>query len=176
MGTRNLTMAILDGELKVAQYGQWDGYPIGQGATICKFLQETDIPKFKKTLKKVKFIRDDIEEQDPKLTQEFSRDTGAEILTLIRDRGIKRLIDSSGFAADSLFCEYAYVLNFDTEVLEVYRGFNLSNLEPHDRFFYLREYDKKSDGYEPIKLWKMIPFKDATVESMTYLQKIKSED
>lgn len=27
MGTRNLTMLISDGETKVAQYGQWDGYP-----------------------------------------------------------------------------------------------------------------------------------------------------
>ena len=27
MGTRNLTVVYLDGQYKVAQYGQWDGYP-----------------------------------------------------------------------------------------------------------------------------------------------------
>ena len=27
MGTRNLTCVFKDGEYKVAQYGQWDGYP-----------------------------------------------------------------------------------------------------------------------------------------------------
>lgn len=31
MGTRNLTCVVLDGEFKVAQYGQWDGYPEGSG-------------------------------------------------------------------------------------------------------------------------------------------------
>lgn len=33
MGTRNLTAVYLDGQYKVAQYGQWDGYPEGQGIT-----------------------------------------------------------------------------------------------------------------------------------------------
>lgn len=32
MGTRNLTAVYIDGEYKVAQYGQWDGYPEGPGA------------------------------------------------------------------------------------------------------------------------------------------------
>jgi hypothetical protein len=38
MGTRNVTMVILDQEIKVAQYGQWDGYPTGQGKTVLNFL------------------------------------------------------------------------------------------------------------------------------------------
>lgn len=31
MGTRNLTAVYLDGEYKIAQYGQWDGYPKDKG-------------------------------------------------------------------------------------------------------------------------------------------------
>lgn len=31
MGTRNPTAVVLDGEYKLAQYGQWDGFPSGQG-------------------------------------------------------------------------------------------------------------------------------------------------
>lgn len=27
MGTRHLTAVVIDGDYKVAQYGQWDGYP-----------------------------------------------------------------------------------------------------------------------------------------------------
>ena len=38
MGTRNLVCVVKGGEYKVAQYGQWDGYPTGQGETIVEFL------------------------------------------------------------------------------------------------------------------------------------------
>ena len=40
MGTRNLTAVYLDGQYKVAQYGQWDGYPEGQGITALTFLRD----------------------------------------------------------------------------------------------------------------------------------------
>ena len=39
MGTRNLTMVISNGKTKVAQYGQWDGYPDGQGMTALSTLK-----------------------------------------------------------------------------------------------------------------------------------------
>lgn len=34
------------------------------------------------------------------------------------------IVDSSGFLKDSLFCEYAYILNLDDKTVEFYRGFN----------------------------------------------------
>ena len=40
MGTRNLTCVIKDGKYRVAQYGQWDGYPEGQGMNILNFLKK----------------------------------------------------------------------------------------------------------------------------------------
>ena len=40
MGTRHLTCVVKDGDYKVAQYGQWDGYPSGQGIDILTFLRE----------------------------------------------------------------------------------------------------------------------------------------
>lgn len=38
MGTRHLIAAKVDGEYKLAQYGQWDGYPEGQGVAVLDFL------------------------------------------------------------------------------------------------------------------------------------------
>ncbi len=45
-GTRNLTCVVVGGEYKVAQYGQWDGYPSGQGLTALNFLRGMDREAF----------------------------------------------------------------------------------------------------------------------------------
>ena len=50
MGTRNLTMVYLNGEYKVAQYGQWDGYPEATGCLILKFLTGVKLDYFKKAI------------------------------------------------------------------------------------------------------------------------------
>ena len=56
MGTRNLTMVKKNNELKVCQYGQWDGYPSGQGATILEFCKD------KNKLEQLRDIVDDIKD------------------------------------------------------------------------------------------------------------------
>lgn len=38
MGTRHLICVFFQGKWVVAQYGQWDGYPEGQGVKIYRFL------------------------------------------------------------------------------------------------------------------------------------------
>lgn len=40
MGTRHLICVSHNDQCKVAQYGQWDGYPAGQGVNILAFLRE----------------------------------------------------------------------------------------------------------------------------------------
>ena len=42
MGTRNITRVIASNQLKVCQYGQWDGYPTGAGRDVIDFIRETD--------------------------------------------------------------------------------------------------------------------------------------
>lgn len=66
MGTRNLTFVIdKEGQVKVAQYGQWDGYPSGQGATILEFAKDKEkMQKLESALNKIKFYNecDDIKD------------------------------------------------------------------------------------------------------------------
>ena len=178
MGTRNLTMVISNGETKVAQYGQWDGYPSGQGKTVVNFIKKNSVKKFKEVLEKVKWINkrkqkeiDDffksigctngwMNMDQSKLYHEkyplLTRDNGAQILQMImdcKDRTIW-LHDSTDFASDSLSCEWAYVLDLDKRVLEVYRGFQTTPISEDERFASMEKMDYKMDGYDyyPIHL------------------------
>ena len=42
MGTRNTMVVTFNGKKVVDQYGQWDGYPTGQGAHILSVLRDGD--------------------------------------------------------------------------------------------------------------------------------------
>lgn len=156
MGTRHLTAVIYKNEVKVAQYGQWDGYPEGQGQNVLKFTKEEDLEKFKEQLEKISFFtKEEIEElnkkSDPFEGREYlSRNTGSDILYEIQKGNVDKLVNSINFAADSLFCEWAYVIDLDNNFLEVYKGFNKSELDESERFYYLSE--KSEDGYQPVKL------------------------
>ena len=171
MGTRHLIAVQLDGEYKIAQYGQWDGYPEGQGMTTLHFLRSMDEDKFKSALRNSSFISDDelmalwkqygadddgmvsLSDADrmKKDHPEYSRDTSADILQMVQEHpeGMK-LHNQIGFAANGLFCEWAWVVDFDKHTFEGYRGFGSEPLTEQDRFYFLR--DLEQNGYSGVKL------------------------
>lgn len=172
MGTRNLTAVFIDGKYKVAQYGQFDGYPEGQGAKCLTFLRDKmDEDKFKEQVRKLYFASE--EELDTlweknggdialgtmpndryeRYTQDYpqlNRCTAARVLEMIQDGKVHFLRDSITFAADGLFCEWAYVIDFDKRMFEVYLGSNKNPLTENDRFYFLKDYE--SDAYHGVKL------------------------
>lgn len=172
MGTRHLICAIVDNTIKLAQYGQWDGYFSGQGQGIVDFiLNKMDITKFKDALRECSFITENEAKKLDKLEEipkEFSRDCGSDILKLIQDEGIRKLYNSYNFGADSLFCEFAYILDMDNNILEVYTGFNKNPLEELERFYPI---SKNDNGYYAIKLFKKFPFSFLTMDTMKNLEK-----
>ena len=168
MGTRHLIAVQKDGEYKVAQYGQWDGYLDGQGQKILDFFSDVDLHEFRTKVDNCFFgTQDQIDEAyapytngDGWMTMEqsnafkksefahLSRDTGADILDVIlKSNGPLMLIDQIDFAKDSLFCEYAYVIDLDKDILEIYQGFNKEPLPENARFT-----GDGRDGYFPVKL------------------------
>jgi len=155
MGTRNLIAVHVDGEYKVAQYGQWDGYPSGQGVGILNFLRESNLGVFVEKVKATTWLDEevirerwaecgaddsgwvsgDVSGKFDKYWPELSRGFGSKILAFIEasDPGLG-LRNSIEFAGDGLFCEWAYVIDFDKNVLEVYEGFGEEPLDPGERF------------------------------------------
>lgn len=144
MGTRNLTGVIKNGEYRVAQYGQWDGYPEGQGETVYRFLTGNGtIARLEANLDNCRWVTDadyaearkeiGVEEGIGYLTMEQSemwqaryptldRGTCADILFLIEQADGNPVIlkNSEEFLNDGLFCEWAYVIDLDTRELKVY--------------------------------------------------------
>lgn len=129
MGTRNLTVVKnADGEVLVAQYGQWDGYPSYTGAGIIGFLSDSqNVDQLKAGIEFTHFITDErveeiyenvsaragveaFKESYPSLT----RDIGWEIIKLVSEKTNVPLVNSIDFAADDLFCEGYYEIDFQS--------------------------------------------------------------
>jgi hypothetical protein len=156
MGTRNLTMVVWNNETKIAQYGQWDGYPSGQGITSLNFLKKCDLNQFKERLKNLKFITSeeiekkyvscgatpscefvtmDISDKFKSQWPELDRDCAAAILEMVYNGDATELFNNESFAQDGLFCEWAYVIDLDKNTFEVYSGFGKEPLNENDRFY-----------------------------------------
>lgn len=164
MGTRHLIAVVIDEHYKIAQYGQFDGYPGGQGTTILEFLRTVNHDAFKKKLNNVFLYSDESWDELTKrvetnqflqtsfntLYPELNRDLSAKILTMVQLNKDKELYlkDSLDFVGDSLFCEWAYVIDFDDNVLEVYKGFNEEPLDESERFYGFKQEREK---YYPVK-------------------------
>ena len=180
MGTRHLICVVLGEEFKVAQYGQWDGYPTGQGKEIVEFLRTEYEPEtFRKhaaaartlTQEEVKVVDD-----TPNWSVNYphlSRDCGSDILKYVQNTSEPKVILQTEFAADSLFCEWAYVINLDTNELEVYQGFNHEPVGPDNIFYEFRNLEK--GGYTTVKLKAKWNIEHVTLEAMLDLNKEEAE-
>lgn len=196
MGTRHLIAVVKDQKFKVAQYGQWDGYPSGQGVDILAFLQQEELAVFAKKISEVTFITN--EELQARWTEcgaspvenlvpievsecfserypENSRDSGANVLNIIQHADRPILLNNAlQFAADSLFCEWGYVIDLDKGTFEVYEGFNKNPLDAGERFAFLQE---ENSEYYPIRQVASYPLQDLPSEAtfLTMLEEIEEE-
>jgi len=200
MGTRNLTCVVSDGEFKVAQYCQWDGYPSGQGATVLSFLKGEpvddvearypsnveksrfgleglvfDLEQFRENVRGCYKIDEedlykiwldefgvDLKASNGMVNMEDSdrfaakypwlnRDLGGYILPYIQGNGPLPLQVDVEFAGDSLFCEYCYVVDLDTERFEFYQGFQKKS--NNDRFAqYFMKPEHRNETYYSVAL------------------------
>jgi hypothetical protein len=157
MGTRGLTVVKIGGETKVAQYGQWDHYPEGQGLTALRFLREpanrrmlsekaphvTQISEDQHKTTWVAVGADpdsnmvslDVAKKHTETFPELSRDTGAKILSIVADRpqGIALNLEPE-FAEDGLFCEGIFTVDFDANTFSYHREGYIASSGEHEGF------------------------------------------
>ena len=158
MGTRNLTVVKNeDGYTRIAQYGQWDGYPSYSGIKALEFLRlKVNRHNLLASLPVVEFITD---KECDELYKQFEttdwqnkdflnaypglhRDTGVGILEVVATANASKTIktiDNSEFANDTLFCEGIYDVDFSTnKFITTYNDtvaeFDLDNL-PSDEAY-----------------------------------------
>jgi len=147
MGTRHLTVVVKDEKVRVAQYGQWDGYPDYTGIGILEILRE-DLDNIINGLDNCLWVDDGIRENMHKHIEEVSktsiegnwmtleqsevyqdlypeqhRSTGYRILKIVADSQTPLyLTNSFDFAAETVFCEWAYVIDLDNGKFETYES------------------------------------------------------
>lgn len=178
MGTRGLLVVVKDGAFKVAQYMQFDSYPEGVGSATFNFIKNEMTPQFRYKVDLVKELSDsevedrwkqagadgsglvsmDVVERFNVSNAHLDRSFGAKILSYIQNADLPEVYLSTSFAADSLFCEWAYVIDLDNDILEVYKGFNKIPLLSDERF---KSFDSLSrDEYYPVRLVTKTPFSE----------------
>jgi hypothetical protein len=156
MGTRNLTI-VKDkaGTNRIAQYGQWDGYPSYSGIQALEFLRdEGNQALLHAKLDLVQFVGD--EEVDTLYKQYEStdwenkdflnaypglhRDTGIDILKVVANATAPiKSVDNTEFANDSLFCEGIYEVDFSTNKFtsnynDIVSMYDLDNLPTDEEY------------------------------------------
>lgn len=180
MGTRGLVGFVIDGEVK-ASYNHFDSYPTGLGCDVVKAVNAGIDADKVRALRMVK------EDQKPTVDEQanllkhanlgVSTGNPAEWYVLLRDLqgdllgtlDAGYMIDSLNFAADSLFCEWGYLVNLDTETVEVYRGFVKD--QSRGRFATMDFHkDHRVEQYLPITLLREVPFTQLTDAVMQELE------
>lgn len=126
MSTRGAVGIIKNGIEKIA-YNHWDSYPSGLGQDILNWLKGKSINDLETEFDNIVLINEHKEcgWNGKGFNSEFQ--------------------DAKDFLFDSLFCEFAYIINLDTNMLEFYIGFNRDE-NAKGRYAKVKEPCELSDG------------------------------
>lgn len=141
MGTRGSFGVHVDGKSKL-MYKHHDSYPSGLGLEMLKdlrtLLKDKGVDWIKEKAIALQQVDDEVEPTEaqiellkPYTDLEVSTQSVQDWYCLLRNiqgdlPGILEvglMLNSNNFIADSLFCEWAYVVNLDENLFEVYKGF-----------------------------------------------------
>jgi hypothetical protein len=180
MGTRNLTIVKFDGLTRLSKYGNSDGYLTGLGFELATFIKHAGAKRIRELMSKVRFASEDdlLLQSTPDWHEKYPwlsyRLHGAELLRYLDEYEGDEILpvqDDEQFAADSLFCEWCYVIDLDQETFEIYKGNNTTPLTEQDRFFFL-DSDCGVEDHHPVKLVRSYNFDELNPDDLISLQEM----
>jgi hypothetical protein len=160
MGTRGAYGYRVDGVDKVT-YKQFDCYPDALGATMAEYVGAHSDAELAEAARRIVLVTgkepvsaDLVERYRKHADEGVSTGRLDEWYVLLREaqgeperfhEGLDHMIDGHDFLADSLFCEWAYIVNIDDGLLEVYKGFN-KDPRAKGRYAALEDQERLSRG------------------------------
>lgn len=178
MGTRGVWGVRYQNKDKIT-YNHFDSYPDNLGETIKKFIIKHSVEELKQIASKIILVdrnmkptKEQIEACKDYMNLYVSEQSPEDWYCLLHKsqgepeayiKGLIFMIDSCNFMKDSLFCEWAYIINLDTNKLEIYRGFQK---EPQNN----RYYCEADQGYANCALIHEIPLEEVKILDMHKLQ------
>lgn len=185
MSTRGAFGFTKNGVNKIT-YNHFDSYPTGLGFDIIEFIMQNNIEKMNKIFDKITMVKyDDVPTVDQlKILEEYF---GSKIdIRKIKDmedlissnqyitdfqKGFPFMLDNESFMGDSLFCEYAYIINLDDNTLEVYYGNNY--VSQNNRF---SKFANQDEDYKEVALVGKIKLNELRTMKFGMYKKTKEED
>jgi hypothetical protein len=171
MGTRGLITFRVNGENKAA-YNQFDSYPAGMGIDVLSFLRGKDLDILKLAAANLKVVDgntpptpEQIEALKGYSNKNVDNGSLDNWYVLLREtQGNPEAIlacgyveDSFAFGHDSLFCEWAVVVDLDALTYDVYSGFNSG---PSIGLWSERPADLRDNGYASVTRVASFPLAD----------------
>jgi len=175
MGTRGAIGFYRNGQTK-ATYNHWDSCPFGLGVSFLGQILAFDLEQIAGAMDRIELVSEQ-STPSPEAIERYTpfadtavggqriddwycllRNVQGEITPFI-DGTVDHMIDSTDFLRDSLFCEWAYIVNLDTGEVECHRGFN-TNPEASGRYVAVESIDPSAPGdtYYGVRLLTSIPF------------------
>lgn len=115
MGTRGIFGFRKDGIDKIA-YNHCDSYLTELGRDMIRFIKRNPIQEINKIFDKIILLNDNEEIPEEQIEHLAYKNITA------YEKGLTYMIDGSEFFEDGLCCEWGYIINLDTNTLDVYKG------------------------------------------------------
>lgn len=179
MSTRGI-YGIRKGKEDKITYNHSDSYPDCLGYTMAEFCATTSIDELNNIYERIELVDENTKPttEQVKACAEYTNtsvSTGStdDWYCLLRELqghpekwkkidGTIYMIDDAEFIKNSLFCEYGYIINLDTECLEFWIGWQKV---PWDENRYGTE--RNDSGYYPCWMIKEYPLKDITPDNVS---------